>query len=79
VEKEYSIKEVEHENLILASKLIEKYEEDIKRLEAQIEELKLKVYTPPGPIHVPLIKQRLRTTSEIIRALEVKSIIVMEK
>ena len=66
--------QVEHENLILGNKLIELYEERIKILQDRILELEQKTQIPPGPIHIPLQKQRLRTRSEIIQQLELNKL-----
>lgn len=66
--------EVEHENLILGNKLIELYEEKIKRLEARVVELESIQYQPPVRLPQPVIHPRLRTTSEIIRTLELRSL-----
>lgn len=66
--------EVEHENLILGNKLIELYEEKIKILEARISELESKTQIPPGPIHIPMQKPRMRTRTEIIQALELSKL-----
>lgn len=66
--------EVEHENLILGKKLIDMYEERIKALENEVNELKLKIYQPPVKSYPVPHKHRLRTTSELIRALELRSL-----
>lgn len=66
--------EVEHENQVLGKKLIELYEERIKRLEEENRVLQTKVYQVPvtiTPVGNP--KPKVRTMTELVKILEDRS------
>lgn len=70
---EYSIQEVEHENLILGTELISIYKEKIKVLEAKIVELEAKLTQAPIPLPTQVNKRKVVTVSELREILEKRS------
>jgi uncharacterized coiled-coil DUF342 family protein len=70
---EYTIQEVEHENLILAQELISLYKDRISTLEAKIKELQAQLTTVPLPVTPTPQRQRIATITDLRELLEKRS------
>lgn len=69
----YTIQEVEHENLILGQELISLYKKKIYELECEIVELKAKLTQAPIPLNPVSNKRKVVTVSELREILEKRS------
>jgi len=76
---EYTIQEVEHENLVLAQELVNLYKKKISELESEI--LNLKSLLNQAPISVGPVQTRRKvgTISELREILETRSSKVVGK
>jgi hypothetical protein len=71
--KDYTIQEVEHENLILAQDLISMYKAKIQELETEIISLRSQLTSVPMPINPIPQKRRIVTISGLREVLETRS------
>lgn len=69
----YTIQEIEHENLILGQELISLYKKKIYDLEAEIVQLKSLLTQAPIPLPTQVNKRKVVTVSELREILEKRS------
>jgi len=76
---EYTIQEVEHENLILGNELITLYKKKISELEIEIIQLKSLLSQAPVPLTLTPTRRKIGTVSELREILETRSSKVVGK
>jgi len=76
---EYTIQEVEHENLILGQELISLYKKKISELESEILQLKSLLSQSPIPVNSTPTRRKIGTISELREILETRSSKVVGK
>jgi hypothetical protein len=76
---EYTIQEVEHENLVLAQELVNLYKKKISELESEILNLKSLLNQAPIPVGPVQTRRKVGTISELREILETRSSKVVGK